>query len=322
MEAPAASPVAPAVDVPVVIVNPNSAGGQTRRRWPRYEATLREAFGDVRPLFTERPGHATELARRALEGGAGLVVSMGGDGTMNEVMNGFFDGERPVRPEAALAILPAGTGGDFPKTTGTPRVFDDAARAIAANRGRARTIAVGRLRFLDSDGKPALHHFVNITSFGIGGLVDRFVNQSSKAFGSKGSFFVASIRASLAYKNARVRMTLDDGAPVERTVYSVAVANGRFFGGGMKMAPDAELDDGLFDVVTIGDVGIGTMLLHTSKIYAGTHVKLPFVTATRARRVHAESTAGEEVLLDVDGEQPGRLPATFEIVPRALRVVA
>jgi YegS/Rv2252/BmrU family lipid kinase len=307
----------------VVIVNPNSAGGQTRRRWPRLEATLREAIGAFQPLFTERAGHATALARQALRDGAELVVSRGGDGTLNEVVNGFFDAARPAAPinhTAALALLPAGTGGDFPKTLGTPRDFDHAARALAA--ARPRPIDVGRLEYLDHEGQPALRHFINIASFGIGGLVDRYVNRSSKALGGKASFFLASLRATLAYKNAPVRITLDEGASSERTVYSVAVANGRYFGGGMKIAPDAALDDGAFDVITIGDVAKHTMLLHGTRVYSGTHTSLPFVTVERARRVRAESSRGEVVLLDVDGEQPGRLPATFEILPGAVRMMS
>jgi YegS/Rv2252/BmrU family lipid kinase len=306
---------------PVLIVNPNSAGGQTRRRWAQLEATLRAELGAFHPLFTERPGHATELARGALRDGAELIVAMGGDGTLNEVVNGFFEdgGRAPLRADAALGLLPAGTGGDFPKTIGLPKQLRDAARMLAS--ARPRPVDVGRLEYLAHDGKTAVRHFINIASFGIGGLVDRYVNQSSKALGGTASFFLASLRASIAYKNAEVRLRLDDNAHEVRTVYSVAVANGRYFGGGMKMAPDAALDDGLFDVVTIGDVGVGTMIRHTSKIYSGTHIALPFVRVERARRVIAESTRGEEVLLDVDGEQPGRLPATFELLPGAVRVM-
>ncbi len=308
---------------PVVIVNPNSAGERTRRRWPQLEAVLRDALGPFRARFTERAGHATDLARAALRDGADLVIAMGGDGTLNEVVNGFFDesAREPIRPEAAVALLPAGTGGDFPKTLGLPRDLGDAARKIAG--ARPRSIDVGRLEYLAHDGRRATRHFINIASFGIGGLVDRYVNASGAkaALGGRASFFLASLRASVAYKNAEVRVRLDDGADEQRTVYSVAVANGRYFGGGMKIAPDAALDDGRFDVVTIGDVSMGTMLLHGSKVYSGAHVNLPFVRVERARRVHAESTRGEEVLLDVDGEQPGRLPATFELLPGAIRIV-
>ena len=307
----------------VVIVNPSSAGGQTRRRWPQLERTLRDTIGPFQPLFTERRGHATDLTRRALRDGVELVVSMGGDGTLNEVINGFFesDGEspEPVRPGATFGLLPAGTGGDFPKTLGMPRDFESAARMLAAS--RPRPIDVGRMTYLDHDGSRRMRHFVNIASFGISGLVVRYVNNSSKALGGKASFLLASLRATLAYHNARVSLRLDDGEPEEQPIHLVAVANGRFFGGGMKVAPDAEYDDGRFDVVTLGDASTATMLLHGTKIYSGAHLKLPFVSVRRAVKVSAESLLGEEVLLDVDGEQPGRLPATFELLPAPVQVM-
>ncbi len=308
-----------AMSRPVVIVNPNSAGGQTRRRWPHLEQEIRASLGEFDALFTERPGHATDLARGALRGGADLVVAMGGDGTINEVVNGFFAGTEAVKPGAAFAVLPAGTGGDFVKTAGVPRDLGRAARAIAE--GRSRPIDAARLTYIASDGNRAARHFVNIASFGISGLVDQYVNKSSKSLGGKASFFLASVKASLAYKNARVKLKLDGGEPIERVVYTCAVANGRYFGGGMEIAPAAKLDDGKFEVVTVGDVGMMTMLRHSSKIYRGAHVKLPFVTVEQAARVEAEAADGEEVLLDVDGEQPGRLPAMFELLPGALRVV-
>ena len=124
-------------------------------------------------------------------------------------------------------------------------------------------------------------------------VVDRYVNQSSKSLGGRASFFLASARASLGYHNARVLLSLDDRPAEEHVVYNVAVSNGCYFGGGMHVAPNAALDDGLFDVVTIGDVGMTTILWHASKIYRGTHLALPFVTVERARRVHAESVDGE-----------------------------
>lgn len=314
------------MSVPVVIVNPQSAGGRTKTRWPRLEAQIREAMGHFHSLFTERAGHATELARSALRDGADLVVALGGDGTLSEVVNGFFHQDEagahvPVRPGAAVGLLPAGTGGDFARTTETPRALPDSAHRIAG--ATSRPIDVGRLTYLDADGRTAVRHFINVASCGVAGLVDHYVNRSSKALGGKASFYLGTLRASIAYKNARVRVSLDDREPEEQRIYNLAVANGRFFGGGMKIAPGAELDDGMFDVVTIGDASATRVILEaSSRIYAGTHLSLPYVSASRARKVHVESTGGEEVLLDVDGEQPGRLPATFEIVPAAIHLRA
>ena len=304
----------------LVIVNPRSAGGKTERRWPQLREIVHEAYGPFETQLTQAPGDGTRLARAALEAGEDLVVALGGDGTINEVVNGFFDGERAIRPGAALGILPAGTGGDFIKTLGTPR--DVAAAAAVLRNSAPRPIDVGRLTFTATDGQKTTRHFINIASFGIGGLVDRYVNQSSKRFGGKVSFALASLRAGLAYKNPTVRVSLDGQPAREGKIYSVAVANGRYFGGGMKVAPDAELDDGLFDVITMGDMGLSDMLLRGLDIYSGKHLSNPKVSHARARTLDAEPADGAEVLLDVDGEQPGRLPARFEIVTGVMRVAA
>ncbi len=304
----------------VLVVNPQSAGGKTERRWPELRATIQEAFGTFDECFTRSAGDATKLTREALRGGAELVVAVGGDGTINEVVNGFFDGEAAIAPTASFGIVPAGTGGDFIKTLGIPR---DTFAAAAALKTPARTIDVGRLRYLADDGTPKVRHFINIASFGIGGLVDRYVNDSSKAFGGTVSFALATLKAGAQYKNARVRLILDGGTPKEGKIYNVAVANGRYFGGGMKIAPDAAVDDGWFDVVTLGDFGFTDLILRGLDIYTGKHLANPKVTVARARKVEAVPVDGAgPVLLDVDGEAPGRLPATFELLAGALKVRA
>ena len=176
--------------------------------------------------------------------------------------------------------------------------------------------------FIAHDGSEQRRHFINITSFGISGLVDRYVNQSSKPLGGTVAFALASLRAGTKYKNAKVRLTLDGRPPKDGKIYTVAVANGRYFGGGMKVAPDAALDDGMFDVITMGDFGFGDLLFRGLDIYSGKHLRNPKVSVHRARRVEAEAIDGAEVLLDVDGEAPGRLPASFELLQGALQVRA
>ncbi|HEY2747145.1 MAG TPA: diacylglycerol kinase family protein [Polyangia bacterium] len=304
----------------VLVVNPQSAGGKTERRWPELRAIIQEAYGSFEERFTRAAGDATAMTRAALEDGAELVVAVGGDGTINEVVNGFFDGDKAIAPAASFGIVPAGTGGDFIKTLGVPR---DTFAAASNLKSPARAIDVGRLKYVDDDGATAVRYFINIASFGIGGMIDRLVNQSSKAFGGKVSFAVATLKAGARYKNATVRLTLDDGAAKEGKIYNVAVANGRYFGGGMKVAPDAALDDGWFDVITLGDFGFSDLIFRGLDIYSGKHLKNPKVTVHRARKIEAVPVDGAaEVLLDVDGEAPGRLPATFELLAGALQVRA
>jgi YegS/Rv2252/BmrU family lipid kinase len=303
----------------VIVVNPLSAGGKTERRWPQLREIIHEAYGPFEERFTKGPGDGTRLARAALKEGADLVVALGGDGTINEVVNGFFveGSDDPVRAESAFGVLPSGSGGDFVKTLGTAK---DLRAAAAQLKGNPRKLDVGRLTFIAHDGSEQRRHFINITSFGISGLVDQYVNKSSKPLGGTVAFAMASVRAGAVYKNADVRITLDGRPPKDGKIYTVAVANGRYFGGGMKVAPEARLDDGLFDVVTLGDFGFSDLLFRGLDIYSGKHVTNPKVTVHRARRVEATPANGAEVLLDVDGEQPGRLPASFELLPAALNV--
>jgi len=301
----------------VVIVNPQSQNGALGRRWPELAGAIRRhlPFDEAR---TRGPGDATRLTREALDAGADRVVAVGGDGTINEVINGFFDGDRAVAPRAALGVIPFGTGGDFRKTIHMPRDIEAAARILG--RGTTRRIDVGHLTLTDRRGDLVSRVFANIASFGISGLVDRLVNESSKALGGRLSFMLATARAGLRYKNQRVRLVFDGDTarPVDMTINTVAVANGRYFGGGMFIAPRAELDDGQFDVVAIGDLTPIDFVVQGRRLYNGTHLGLDKVTFRRARTVRAEPIDGEVVEMDVDGETPGILPATFTILPAAL----
>jgi YegS/Rv2252/BmrU family lipid kinase len=304
-----------------VVANPQSASGRLGKRWARIQDRIRQSFGPFDHLFTSGPGDGANVARRALKEGYEMVVAMGGDGTISEVANGFFEDLEPVNPEAVLGILPFGTGGDLRKTLKLSKKLEVSAAALRGH--RTRPMDMGRLDHHDNQGRPATMHFINIASFGMGGLVDHYVNKAPKQLGGMVSFLVATLRATVKYKNKAVRITLDDEKPFEQKVVNVAVANGQYFGGGMHVAPEASVDDGLFDVVTLGDFTTWQTIANGHKIYSGSHIKHPKVTSARARRVVAEPLDPEDaVLLDVDGETPGRLPATFTVLPGAIRVKA
>jgi YegS/Rv2252/BmrU family lipid kinase len=305
----------------VIVVNPNSQGGALGRKWPELSDVIRREL-PFEVVRTSGPGDATRLAAEALRGGAEIIVAVGGDGTINEVTNGFFDGGKPIAPGAALAILPFGTGGDFVRTARITKEWGDAVKILA--RGHRRTIDVGRLDHVTRDGQNGVRMFMNIASFGLSGVTDRFANQSKKRFGGKISFFAATARALFSYDNQRVHMVFDDKPTdaVDMTISTVAVANGRYFGGGMFIAPDAELDDGFFDVVALGDFGMSDFVLKSRRLYDGSHLTMDKVSHRRAKVVRAEPAApGQVVELDVDGETPGILPATFRVVPRAIDLV-
>jgi diacylglycerol kinase (ATP) len=309
----------------VVVVNPRSQNGALGKRWPDLARVLHREMGDFESLLTQAPGDATRLTRSALAGGADVVVAVGGDGTIHEVVNGFFDEQqRPVRAGAALGVVPFGTGGDFRKTTHVPKDTEQAGRILA--RARRQTIDVGLLEYRNGHarGEASRRVFVNVASFGIGGLVDQIVNNSSKLLGGTVSFFLGTARAALKYKNQRVRMVFDGDEDqfVEATINNVVVANGQYFGGGMHIAPEAALDDGQFDVVTLGDLSPLDFLKDGHRVYRGAHLGMNKVSFRRARRVDARPVdADEDVLLDVDGEAPGALPARFSVLPSAIDLI-
>jgi len=299
-----------------VIVNPKSQGGRLGKRWPELADTIGRAFpfDEVR---TQGPGDATRLAREALRAGAERIVAIGGDGTVNEVVNGFFDEHGvAIKHDAIFALIPFGTGGDFRRTMNIPMEIADAAAVIA--RGHKKQIDVGKLELTANGGGTVLRMFANIASFGVSGVVDRLVNESGKKLGRL-SFMLATARATWSYKNQRVALVFDGKDRVETTINTVAVANGRYFGGAMLVAPNAEVDDGAFDVVAMGDLTFSDLLTSGRRLYKGTHIGMDKVSVRRAKLVEAQPVEpGAVVELDVDGESPGRLPARFELVPSAL----
>jgi YegS/Rv2252/BmrU family lipid kinase len=300
------------------IVNPKAVGGAGSRRWNNImRAIVEGGFAGVDWSFTEGPGHAARLAQDAALRGVELIVSVGGDGTNNEVLNGVFG----HGSSSVVGFIPQGTGGDFRRVLGLSR---DPVRAVEILRSDAeRVIDIGRLTYTALDGNRAERLYFNIASCGMSGVVDRYVNAARRGFGRKLVYALSTLRASFGYHPQRVRVTLDGDAPFDATVSLVIAANGTHFGNGMKIAPSAIVDDGLLDVVVVEAVSRLDIFFKGWRLYNGTHVTQPYVKQLRAKTVTVEPlSTGDDVLIDLDGEVPGRLPATFEIVPRAMRVKA
>ncbi|MGD8984625.1 MAG: diacylglycerol kinase family lipid kinase [Desulfobacteraceae bacterium] len=299
------------------IVNPNAAMGATGKRWPHIESLAKDRLGPFEAHLTTGQGDAIDLARKALFEGAEQIVCVGGDGTLNEVVNGFMGEDGPIRPGAALAYIPRGTGCDFIKTVPIPKDLDRAMDLILES--HARPIDLGQLRYRDHRGEPALRYFHNITSFGLGGEVDERVNRTTKAFGGFVSFIWATLISILIYDKKRIRLKMDNGLQQTVSSWNVVVANGQYQGGGMWVAPDARVDDGTFHVTVIGDLSLPEVFWHLPKLYNGKLLEVGKVSAFEAKKVEADSD--QQVLLDVDGEPLGALPVVIEIVPNALPLV-
>ena len=270
-------------------------------------------MGDA--LISERPGHVAELVERATDGGAALLVAVGGDGTVNEAVNGLMRLRERGRELPELAVLPRGTGTDFVRTFRIPTRLDDALRI--ARQGKTREIDAGRVEFRAWDGSDATAFFCNVASAGMSGAVAQRANTTSKAMGGKASFLWATLAVFGRWKPTEVEVEVD-GATVNRSMYDVIVANCRYLAGGMHMTPQAEPDDGLFDVLLIGDITRLDLALTLPKVYRGTHLPHPKAELLRGRSVSVRSPA--PLPIELDGEQPGTTPVRFEVVPRALRL--
>ena len=293
----------------VVIVNPSSAGGSTAEAWPQIASDLRSQFGAFRVIFTKKRGDAAALAGDAARKGAKFIIACGGDGTVSEVANGILASGKDVE----LGILPSGTGGDFRRTLEIPSQSRAAARVLS--QGRTVKIDVGRVSFLDHNGNEAMRYFVGVASCGMSTKVIERVKAE------KMSFAASLLQTAIRTEPTRLAVQLDDSHERHLVVLNLCVANARYFGGGMKIAPDAKLTDGKFDVVSVGDLGALKIFTSAPRVYMGSHLSMPEVSHALARRVIVRAAnRNSEVALEIDGELPGKLPATFQIIPEALRV--
>lgn len=299
---------------PLLVVNPKSGGGATGRTWSRLRPTIEGALGDVDVVMTERQGHAIDLAREGATAGHELVIAVGGDGTFHEVVNGLMLANKNAR----VGLVSQGTGGDFRKTLGHEHRLDKYLDALKS--GRERPLDVGKF----SGGGKETHYFVNILSAGMGGLVDRYVADSSRALGGSAAYFGAGLKALF---NARVgnivAKVTHEGKTTEHRIRSflVAICNGQYFGGGMHVAPMADASDGVFDLIALGPTSKLGFALTSRAIYSGTHLRLPNAVHLRGEKFVLElanEDAKDVFLLDVDGEPMGGLPLTVEVLPKAL----
>ncbi|MEW6335163.1 MAG: diacylglycerol kinase family protein [Thermodesulfobacteriota bacterium] len=299
------------------VVNPHAGNGSTGKEWPRISNIAWNLLGPYETCLTAGPGDATRITREHLFRGFDRVICVGGDGTLNEVVNGFLDENTPFRKDAVLGFLPNGTGCDFSRTIPIPANLEASLETILED--HIQTIDVGHIRYLDHQGNTCNRYFHNIASFGLGGEVVDRVNRTSKAFGPFLTFIWGTLASLFAYNNKRVSLRVDGGQEQTVDVLNIAIANGRYHGGGMLVAPHASTDDGLFHVTVIGAMGLPLVLWHLPKLYLGGIERVRQVRMQTGRKVVA--TSGQRVLLDMDGEQPGTLPAELSIVPGAIRMI-
>ena len=317
---------------PLVIANPSAGHGRTGRDLPHLLGALRDALGELDLVTTSAARQATELAAAAAGARRPLVVSLGGDGTLHEVVNGLMQA-RNARAGAAelpaLGLIATGTGGDFGRCLGISHRVQDYVAALAS--GRERAVDVGLARFTGVDGRPAERYWVNVLSAGVGGLVDRYAADAPAFLGGRFAYAQATLRAVVMCRRVklRCRAVLPDGREAVRRLdgHAVAICNGTTFGGGMRIAPMARPDDGLFEVIALETRTRWRLIGRFRTVYAGTHTQEPGVSHFSCRSleltpVQVGVTRPRAGLfpLDVDGEALGDVPLRVELVPRAIRV--
>ena len=305
----------------VFIVNPTSAAGATGSRWPAILKCVEAHFANFEVLTTKGPRDATSLARSAILRGFRLIVAVGGDGTLSEVINGFFDEASKTYSSAALGYIPCGTGGDFRRSLKWDKDIDKAIQRL--RKRELTTIDIGNVSFVDK-GLVHKQHFMNISSCGVSGLSVQIANNSSKMLGGLMTFYVASVRGMLQYKKLNLRVKFDDGAWEELDeVNCIAVCNGSYFGGGMKVAPNAEINDGFFDVTIWSNYNLLDFITKSSAMYDGTHVQNIKTRTMRCKRIEVDYQASrnDDCVIELDGEAPGSIPATWTVIPSAINLV-
>jgi YegS/Rv2252/BmrU family lipid kinase len=297
----------------VFLVNPASGNGATGKRWPELQRQAADFGLDGHVELSTGPGGLAELARSAADDGAEIVVAVGGDGTVHEVANGLLRAQRRPLPE--LGILARGTGDDFVRALGIPTADIDALTVLRD--GRTRELDVGRVTYRTGAGDEAQSFFVSMAGVGMSGAVARRLNTTSKRLGGKVAGLVATFAVFSRWRNVDLRVTVG-GEQREGRMEDVLVGNTEFHNGGMRLCPGARPDDGVFDVLLIGDLTKADLVRVLPKLYKGTHLPHPKAELLRGATVSVESST--PLPIELDGEQPGTTPARFEVVPGELRV--
>ena len=279
---------------------------------------LEQNIGSFQVMQTACRGDATDLSRRILAEDTVRIVAVGGDGHLNEVLNGFIENDLPVNPEARLSFVMTGTGCDFQRSLGISGKWQNAAAKLKD--AKVRKIDVGKVTYTAADKTQKIRYFDNIASFGLSGAVDHCLEHSRlrNYLGGSPLFLWATIKTVFTHPNQSIRFRINDGPEEEICSRLGLLANGRYFGGAMHAAPEAELDDGLLDLLMLKEISVAKFLWHLPKIYKGTHLKIPEIFFQKVRKFTAESS--EQVILDIDGESPGYLAATFEVLPKILNL--
>lgn len=297
------------------IINPTSGGGSAGKIWGQTRNYVESQLGKFSFEFTASKGHGIELAKRASEKGIERLVAIGGDGSISEIITGVMQsGNRDI----GISILNLGTGGDFCRTLGVSGDLKIALKQLTS--GKTIHADIGILNYTDNDGNNSIRNFINIAGCGMAGEVVKSINQSKKRFGSF-SYYISSVKQLLSYKNKAVKIFLDNAPPISHRIVTIAIANGKYFGGGMQIAPEAKNDDGIFHITVIEDWNLFKKIFLSANLYNGKILKTSGVFSYTAKKVRIEADKDMAALIDCDGEDIGSLPMEARVVPSAVKFI-
>ena len=298
------------------ILNPAAGNGRAGSVWDGFREEIMRALPDAACAVTEKPGHAAYLAQKAAESGVERLIAVGGDGTFSETLNGVMRVPLERRSSMALGALPAGSGCDLARHLSYP-AENRKLLEIVLN-GSARPLDIGRLRYKGLDGTDRERYFINMSAFGLAGEVAHHIQRMGKKFGGTLSYALSSAWVLLTARAKQLRLTAD-GADISGRYHLVVIANTSSMGGGMLIAPQAVDDDGIMELVLVGDMGRARLWKNFPRLYRGTHLREAGISLRGIKTLEADSK--EAVYLNIDGEADGMLPASFEVLPKAVRVL-
>jgi diacylglycerol kinase (ATP) len=300
---------------PTVILNPVSAGGRTHRNQETIVQAIRERIQDEFDLkITRAPLDGTKLAMEAIRTNSELLIAVGGDGTIQEVVNGILADN--LSAYCRLGIISSGTGHGFAQSLGLPNSLSE--QLDVALYGSARKVDVGKVTFLNHEGSCGMRYFINECQLGIGGDVVQRVQRNHKQLGGKLGFGLGTIETALHHRNQSIIYKIDGATPVSSSLTGIAIANGAFTGGGMNLAPAARVDDGWLNLLLMEEMSVAERLCSFPKIYSGQHIQLEKFKYQKMHSISAISA--EKVLVEADGELLGTTPCTIEIIPASIAV--
>lgn len=306
-----------------LIANPQAGGGRAAVRLRALLRELERKNVATHLLETRSAGHATELAGKVLESGACETLGvLGGDGTLSEVCQAYVDATGEAIEGPAICLFPSGTGGDTARGLSIPNSLVEGVDRLL--NGTRKRIDLGWLALRAESGSVTSRTFVNIASVGLTATVALTINNGPKWLGGGPAYFLGALAGAISYRNLPVRIEVDGVEWHRGPVTLAAIANGRFFGGGMKIAPEADPSSGLLELVCLGDLSRLKLISNLPKVYSGQHMDLPEVSRVQGRRIRIEYVRNENAsdgAIEADGETPGRLPLEAKILPGALQML-